>query len=112
MSGAIVDAYIFTGTKLYTTKYIEPNLQEASIITYQPSVSSLILMEQDENIVDRASKELNKQLREELEKRLTAKIIIDVPAVEPSLPEENQQSDDYLIQEETQEKEGIVEYGG
>lgn len=112
MSGAIVDAYMYSGTKFYTTKYVEPNLQEASIPTYQPSLSSLILMEQDENIVDRASKEINKQLRKKLENRLAVPLAIDVPDVEWTVPEENQETDNYFIQDETQDVEDIVEYGG
>ena len=115
MSGAIVDAYMYTGTKFYTTKYVEPNLQEASIPTYQPSLSSLILMEQDENIVDRASKEINKQLRKRLENRLAVHFIplaIDVSDVEFTVPEENQETENYFIQDETQDVEDVVEYGG
>ncbi len=126
MSGAVVDAYLYSGTKLYTTKYIEPNLQDASIITYQPSLASLILMEQDENIVNRASKEINKRLRKELENRLATTITTESPNMEYTLPEDNQQAEEYLNQDEkylnqdekylnqdeTEDKEVVVEYGG
>ncbi len=63
MSAAIVDASLYHGSKLYMTKYIEPNIQEASIITYTPSVSILSLIENDPNIVNRCSQVLNKEVR-------------------------------------------------
>lgn len=136
MSSAIVDAYLYSGTKLYTAKYIEPNLQEPSVVTYQPSIASLILMEQDENIVDLASKELNKQLRKELEKRLTIEDgnqvshNVSIPSGEivqgneyqlsdeNQVTEENQpigleqNTNDYFIEEENQDTEDNIEYGG
>lgn len=77
ISGAIVDAYLYSGSKLYTAKYIEPNLQRPSIVTYQPSLASLILMEQDKNIVNKASLNLSKHLRAELEVRLATNSTID-----------------------------------
>lgn len=123
LSGAIVDAYLYTGTKLYTAKYIEPNLQKASVVTYRPSLASLILMEQDENIVEYASGELNKQLRRELEERLgqepPGKAAEGISAAEGNVPaedyfmnEETQEDTKPLYRERPQDKEGQVEYGG
>jgi hypothetical protein len=91
MSSAIVDAYIYSGAILYTTKYIEPNLQEESIPTYQPSLASLTLMEQDKNIVDKASKEVNKQLRKAMENRLTEYMNLDISSVNWTLSEKSRQ---------------------
>lgn len=70
MSSAIVDAYLYTGTKIYTTKYIEPTFQEASRITYEPSVSTLMLIEDNPNIVETAINEVSKLLRKAMENRL------------------------------------------
>jgi hypothetical protein len=135
MSGAIVDAYLYTGTKLYTTKYIEPSLQEASIVTYYPSEATLTLMEQDKNIVDRASQELNKKLRRELEMRLaeqTAEEVTDqewqsevnIQSAEESVnPENSELMEDYLSRDDLKTEEDSykgrdtleeeeVEYGG
>lgn len=70
MSSAIVDAYLYSGARIYTTKYIEPNVQEASKVTYEPSVSTLLLIEKDPNIVNTAANSLSKQVRKAMENRL------------------------------------------
>lgn len=125
MSGAIVDAYLYTGSKLYTAKYIEPNLQKPSVVTYQPSLASLILMEQDENIVNKASLELNKRLRTELEERLASKSYIDIIDSEQFTQDEKVDRENYFIdhsetrendkefltQKERLDREESVEYG-
>ena len=78
ISAAIVDAAIYEGAKIYTTKYIEPNIQEASIITYTPSLVTLSLIESDPNIIERSTQELNRQVRKALENRLTLSITSDM----------------------------------
>lgn len=74
MSSAVVDCYLYSGSRLYLTKYITPGLQEASIPTYIPSEQTAELIRSNPNIVDIASSYLNKLLREELESRLTSDI--------------------------------------
>lgn len=81
MSAAIVDAGLYAGSKLYVTKYIEPNIQEASVINYTPSLSILTLIENDPNIVERCSQELNKDIRKALENRLADSLGIDVSTI-------------------------------
>lgn len=100
MSSAIVDAYLYSGSLLYTTKYIEPNLQQESIPTYQPSLATLALMEQDKNIVEKASKELNKRLRKAMENRLTEYINIDISKINWNLPKE-------AVEEVSEQEESI-----
>lgn len=78
MSAAIVDAALYTGSKLYMTKYIEPNVQEPSLITYTPGISVLKLIENDPNIVDRCSQILNIEVRKALENRLSASMETEV----------------------------------
>lgn len=70
ISGAIVDAFINDGSKLYTVKYIEPLIQEPSTVTYTPSRNVIDLIKRDPNVVQRASLHLSTKLREELENRL------------------------------------------
>lgn len=72
VSSAIVDAYLHNGAKLYTAKYIEPAIQEASEVTYTPNEDVISLMKRDLNIVEIASKVLREELRAELELRLNA----------------------------------------
>lgn len=81
MSAAIVDAGLYGGSSLYMTKYIEPNIQDSSVITYTPSVSVLSLIENDPNIVDRCSQVLNKEVRKALENRLADSIGIDISTI-------------------------------
>jgi hypothetical protein len=70
ISGAIVDCYLNEGTILYTVKYINPRIQEASHITYTPNANVLKLMREDPNIVKKASDTISENLRQELENRL------------------------------------------
>lgn len=78
MSAAIVDAALYQGAKLYVTKYIEPKLQDASIVTYVPSLSILSLLENNPNIVEQCSQKLNMELRKAMENRLAAGMNIDI----------------------------------
>lgn len=70
VSGAIVDCYINEGSKLYTVKYIQPSIQEASKITYTPNTDVINLIKEDPNILQIASDYLNASFRAELEDRL------------------------------------------
>lgn len=78
MSAAIVDASLYTGSKLFVTKYIEPNIQSASIVNYTPSLSILSLLESDPNILARASQDLSREVRKSLENRLADSLDPDV----------------------------------
>lgn len=81
MSAAIVDAALYTGAYLYVTKYIEPNIQGASIVNYTPSLAILTLMETDPNILVRAKQELGRMVRKQLENRLAMSMGIDVSKI-------------------------------
>ena len=88
MSAAIVDAGLYSGSKLYMTKYIEPNIQDSSVITYTPSVSVLSLIENDPNIVNRCSQVLNKEVRKALENRLADNMTVDISEISWELGKE------------------------
>lgn len=81
MSAAIVDAALYPGTRLITTKYIEPSIQDASEVTYTPCLSILELLETDPNILERSSKELEKEVRKALENRLANSMSTDVSEI-------------------------------
>ncbi len=81
MSAAIVDAGLYTGTSLITTKYIEPSIQAASVVTYTPNLSILSLIENDPNIVERMSQKLNKDVRKALENRLASSLNMNVSEI-------------------------------
>ena len=78
MNCAIVDAASYAGAYLYTAKYIEPNLQEATIVTYIPSLSAIHLIRNNPNIIDSAINELSERVRKALENRLAENIKKDV----------------------------------
>jgi len=69
ISSAIVDAYLIPGTFLYTTKYVESSIQDASIVTYTPSKESMDLIEKSPNILEQAKISLSKAVREDMEIR-------------------------------------------
>lgn len=69
-SAAIVDAYLYNGSSFYTVKYLEPQLQEASVVTYLPRLGTLEMMKQYPEIVETAKLSLIEGLRKQLENRL------------------------------------------
>lgn len=50
MSAALVDVEQNNGTRIYTSKYPEPTLQEKSIVTYRPPEAIIELLEQSPNV--------------------------------------------------------------
>jgi len=70
MDSAVVDAYLYGGTKLYVTKYIEPNMQQASIVNYTPTQDVINLIKVNPNIVEIATNYLSNVVRMELENSL------------------------------------------
>ncbi len=82
MASAAVDAYLYTGTKIYTTKYIEPKLQEESQVTYKPGISTLLLIQDNPNILETAETHLSQQVRKAMENRLAASLSINVGEID------------------------------
>lgn len=72
MSSAIVDAYMHTGSILYTTKYIEDGQKEVSP-NYVPTKHCITAMANDVNIVSEAEDSLSASVREALDARLNEK---------------------------------------
>ena len=54
MSNAIVEAYQMNGAVLYTTKYVEPGMQQDATPTYVPSADVVNLITQNPNITQEA----------------------------------------------------------
>lgn len=63
LDSAVVDAYLYEGTKIYVTKYILPGLQEPSVVNYSPSAVISELIGINPNIVVIASAYLSEELR-------------------------------------------------
>ena len=137
MSSAIVDAYLYKGTQLYTAEYIEPGIQKASEVNYTPSLSAINLIKSDPNIVKTASRYLNSIVRKELENRLAENQKQDVSQTDwqtqnnqmQNNPTQNNQiqdkdttqttqktgeemqSNQYYYEDEVKDKEADREYG-
>jgi hypothetical protein len=71
LDSAAVDANINDGV-IYVTRYVEPDVQDASIVDYQPNADVLERMASDPNIVELSKRELSVTARKELEDRLAA----------------------------------------
>lgn len=69
-SCAIIDAYTTTGARLYTTRYVESSLQQASTPNYPVREVTRLLLQSDPNVVSTAAETLNAEARVSLEQRL------------------------------------------
>ncbi len=70
MASATIDAYTVTGTYIYTTRYVEPNLQDESTPNYVVRPEVIDLINEDPNILSVAKDTLNLEARINLEQRL------------------------------------------
>lgn len=75
MASATIDAYTITGTRIYTTRYVESNLQEPAVPNYLVKPENIDLIngsKQDPNVVslEVARETLNLSARMDLEARL------------------------------------------
>lgn len=69
MSSAMVDALIHHGS-IYALTYVDPEMQDASIVNYPSNPEVLDLIENDPNIVEQAKTSLARVARQKLEKAL------------------------------------------
>ncbi|ADC52216.1 SAF domain protein (plasmid) [Alkalihalophilus pseudofirmus OF4] len=69
ISSAIVDAYLENAI-IYALAYVEPYVQDESVVTYPVKDNVLELIETSPNIVDRARNELEARNRQKLENQL------------------------------------------
>ena len=58
MGSAIVENYMVNGSKLYTTKYVEPGLQDTATPTYVARQEIINLITQNPNIINTAKQEI------------------------------------------------------
>ncbi len=70
MASATVDAYTVTGAYIYTTRYVEPNLQDEAVPNYVVRPEVIDLINSDPNILSIAKETLNLDARISLEERL------------------------------------------
>lgn len=70
-ASAVVDAYTTTGAYLYTTRYVESNIQNEAVPNYLVKANVIDLMVSDPNIVSIAQNTLNLEARMNLEQKLS-----------------------------------------
>ena len=73
MSGAIVESFKTTGSKLYATRYTEAGLQDAATMTYYPSKEVQTAIQNDPNVVIKAIQGILKN-REQIRKDIDAAV--------------------------------------
>lgn len=67
---AIIDAYTISGCTIYTTQYVESNLQDEAIPTYPVKEANIDLINSDPNVLTKAEKTLNLNARLNLESKI------------------------------------------
>lgn len=72
MQSATIDAYLNSGTRIYTTRYVESNLQEEATPTYLVRTETIDLINSDPNVLTLATETLNIYARMDLEARLSS----------------------------------------
>lgn len=69
LDAAIVDANLHNA-KIYVTRYVKPEVQEASTPTYEPNSDVMRVMESNPNIVTESSRILSLTARSAMEQRI------------------------------------------
>lgn len=69
LDSAIVDASLHEA-KIYVTRYLKPEVQEASTVTYSPNSSVLAVIRNNPNIVNESASNLSSEARLAMEKRV------------------------------------------
>lgn len=70
LASATIDAFTISGTKIYTTRYVESSLQDAAIPNYPVRDDILSLIATDPNVLEVAQQTLNYSARQVMEQKL------------------------------------------
>lgn len=114
MSSAIVDAYLNEDSSLYTTVYVNGNLQEAAISNYPANVDVLSLIQDNPNIIEEAEIAMIAEARVGLEGRLSGEIAAEIsPKVESTdIENEEERTEDTQANDSDDEQEPVEEPSG
>lgn len=107
MTSAIIDAYTTTGCRIYTTKYVESNLQGEAVPNYPVKATTLDLINSDPNILTKAIETLNLQARLSLEERIGQMTQEEKEAVEDGYEQIPSAAD---VNDETQNTDNTANY--
>lgn len=102
MSGAIIENYKITGSKLYVTRYTEAGLQDAATMTYYPSKEVQTAIQNDPNAVIKAIQGILKnrdQIRKDIDSAVSQYGTDEniSPKVETSITSTLEQRKNYLL---------------
>lgn len=114
-SSAIIDAYTISGCKIYTTKYVESNLQDEAIPTYPVKEANIELINSDPNILTKAEKTLNLNARLSLESRIGNIEDEDLQNLDSKYDEKKSKKETKWQDEESSqssEQSSDIDYGG
>ena len=112
---AIIDAYTISGCKIYTTKYVESNLQDEATPTYPVKEANIELINSDPNILTKAEKTLNLNARLSLESRIGNIEDVDLQNLDSKYDEKKSKKETKWQDEESSqssEQSSDIDYGG
>lgn len=112
---AIIDAYTISGCKIYTTKYVESNLQDEATPTYPVKEANIELINSDPNILTKAEKTLNLNARLSLESRIGNIEDEDLQNLDSKYDEKKSKKETKWQDEESSqssEQSSDIDYGG
>lgn len=109
LSSAIVDTYTVSGTKMYVTTYVAPNVQEAPNATYPVRKETIDLITSSPNVIKQMAYTINASLREQMEARLSELTDEQLSAVAKGLGLQDTAQSSVLLGVEREEAELLNE---
>lgn len=70
MDSAVVDCALYEGSHIYATRYVQPSVQEPSVVNYTPSEATISLIRNNPNIIGICNEYLSEELRRSRESEL------------------------------------------
>lgn len=109
LKSAIYDAYVMDGCTIYTTRYVESNLQEEATPNYLVKATNIDLINSDPNVLTKATDTLNLQARLGLEERLSQVSQEQQSAMQENIDSENSVKNEIIANEMSDSEEESVD---
>ena len=109
LKSAIYDAYVMDGCTIYTTRYVESNLQEEATPNYLVKATNIDLINSDPNVLTKATDTLNLQARLGLEERLSQVSQDQQNAMQENIDSENSVKNEIIANEMSDSEEESVD---
>ena len=108
LKSAIYDAYIMDGCTIYTTRYVESNLQDEAKPNYLVKATNIDLINSDPNVLTKATDTLNLQARLALEERLSQVSEEDRTSMQENIDTENSVKNEIISDEQSASEEDMT----